>query len=83
MMSAVWAAAGATAGAASWSTPVRRAGERSLWEVPGTSVVGVRTFVAHASTGERAWKRESVVGAPCIWELGRFGASLLGTSGLT
>ena len=83
MMSAVWAAAGATSGAACWSTPARRAGERRLWEVHGTLLVGVRAFAAHASARQRTWKRESVGAPPCMWELGRFGASLLGTSWLT
>ena len=49
----------------------------------GTLLVGVRAFAAHASARERTWKRESVVAPPCIWELDRFGASLLGTAGFT
>ena len=40
---------GATSGVACGSTPARRAGGRSLWELSGGSLVGVRALVAHAS----------------------------------
>ena len=66
-----------------WSTPARRDGGRSLWELPKAPMRVVRPFIVDATTGERAWKRERVSAPPCMWDLGRFEARLLGTSCLT
>ena len=61
-------------------SPARRGGGRSLWELPNAPLGVVRPFIVDATTGERAWKRQSVSAPSCMWDLGRLGARLLGTS---
>ena len=61
-----------------WSTPARRDGGRSLWELPKAPMRVVRPFIVDATTGERTWKASAlpIWNRPCM--LGRFGARLLG-----
>ena len=58
--------------------------EKLVGAAQGTAAMRVvRPLSGRATTGERAWKRERVSAPPCMWDLGRFEARLLGTSCLT